>query len=199
VQVFFTIGLAMRSSGERLQPLQFGALALAVAGIAVIGAHTGASASVVGLVLVILAALAWAAGNIVARQAGRVNMLAYVVWASLFSVPPLLLLSLLLEGPRAIVAGLHAAGVATWAVVLWQSVGNTLFGYTAWGWLLARHEAGTIVPMSLLVPVFGMAASAFWLGEPLPAWKLLAAALVMAGLALNLLAPRWRAACAALT
>jgi O-acetylserine/cysteine efflux transporter len=199
VQVFFTIGLAMRSSGERLQPLQFGALALAVAGIAVIGAHTGASASVVGLVLVILAALAWAAGNIVARQAGRVNMLAYVVWASLFSVPPLLLLSLLLEGPRAIVAGLHAAGVATWAVVLWQSVGNTLFGYTAWGWLLARHEAGTIVPMSLLVPVFGMAASAFWLGEPLPAWKLLAAALVMAGLALNLLAPRWRAARAALT
>jgi O-acetylserine/cysteine efflux transporter len=199
VQVFFTIGLAMRSSGERLQPLQFGALALAVAGIAVIGAHTGASASVLGLVLVILAALAWAAGNIVARQAGRVNMLAYVVWASLFSVPPLLLLSLLLEGPRAIVAGLHAAGVATWAVVLWQSVGNTLFGYTAWGWLLARHEAGTIVPMSLLVPVFGMAASAFWLGEPLPAWKLLAAALVMAGLALNLLAPRWRAARAALT
>jgi O-acetylserine/cysteine efflux transporter len=78
-------------------------------------------------------------------------------------------------------------------------VGNTLFGCTAWGWLLARHEAGTIVPMSLLVPVFGMAASAFWLGEPLPAWKLLAAALVMAGLALNLLAPRWRAARAALT
>ena len=29
--------------------------------------------------------------------------------------------------------------------------------------------------------------------EPLPAWKLLAAALVMAGLAINLLWPRWRA------
>jgi O-acetylserine/cysteine efflux transporter len=39
-----------------------------------------------------------------------------------------------------------------------------------------------------------MGASAFWLGEPLPAWKLVAAALVIGGLALNLLWPRWRAA-----
>jgi O-acetylserine/cysteine efflux transporter len=39
-----------------------------------------------------------------------------------------------------------------------------------------------------------MGASAWWLGEPLPAWKLLAAALVMAGLAINLFWPRWRAA-----
>jgi len=82
----------------------------------------------------------------------------------------------------------------TWASVLWQSVGNTLFGYAAWGWLLARHPAATITPMALLVPVFGMAASSWWLGESLPAWKLIAAGLVMAGLALNLLWPRLRRA-----
>jgi O-acetylserine/cysteine efflux transporter len=46
--------------------------------------------------------------------------------------------------------------------------------------------------MALLVPVFGMSASAFLLAEPLPAWKLIAAALVMAGLAVNLLWPRLR-------
>jgi len=39
------------------------------------------------------------------------------------------------------------------------------------------------------VPVFGMSASAWWLGEALPAWKLIAAGLVIAGLALNLLGP----------
>jgi O-acetylserine/cysteine efflux transporter len=44
--------------------------------------------------------------------------------------------------------------------------------------------------MALLVPVFGMGASALWLAEPLPGWKLGAAALVVAGLALNLLGPR---------
>jgi O-acetylserine/cysteine efflux transporter len=76
--------------------------------------------------------------------------------------------------------------------VAWQSWGNTLFGYAAWGWLLARHPAATITPMALLVPVFGMSASALLLAEPLPAWKLIAAALVMAGLAVNLLWPRLR-------
>jgi O-acetylserine/cysteine efflux transporter len=47
--------------------------------------------------------------------------------------------------------------------------------------------------MALLVPVFGMAASALWLGEPLPPWKLAAAALIMSGLALNLAWPALRA------
>jgi O-acetylserine/cysteine efflux transporter len=49
-----------------------------------------------------------------------------------------------------------------------------------------------------LVPVFGMGASALMLAEPLPPWKLLAAALVLCGLALNLLWPRLRAAALAL-
>ena len=74
--------------------------------------------------------------------------------------------------------------------MVWQSWGNTLFGYVAWGWLLARHPAATVTPMALLVPVFGMGASALLLGEALPGWKLLSAALVMAGLALNLFWPR---------
>jgi O-acetylserine/cysteine efflux transporter len=74
-------------------------------------------------------------------------------------------------------------------VVLWQSVGNTMFGYGCWAFLLRRYPAATITPMSLLVPVFGFGASAFWLGEPLQGWKIAAALLVMAGLAVNLL---WR-------
>ncbi len=191
-QVFFTIGLAMRFARERVQPYQLAALALALAGIGVIAAHTDASTTVLGLVLVLLAAFSWAAGNLVARRAVGANMLAYVVWASLFSVPPLLALSLLFEGPAAIAQGLRTADAGTWAAVLWQSVGNTLFGYAAWAWLLARHPAATVSPMALLVPVFGLGASAWWLGEPLPAWKLGAALLVMAGLALNLWWPRWR-------
>ena len=47
--------------------------------------------------------------------------------------------------------------------------------------------------MALLVPLFGMGGSALMLGEGLPAWKLAAAALVMGGLALNLLWPHLRA------
>ena len=77
-------------------------------------------------------------------------------------------LSLLLEGPAAIAAGLARATPLTWAAVLWQSVGNTMFGYACWAWLLSRYPAATIAPVSLLVPVFGFAASALLLHEPMP-------------------------------
>ena len=188
-QVFFTIGLAMAFSGERVRLFQIAALLMATAGVAVILAHGDASATPLGLGLVLLAAISWAGGNHVAKVSGATNMLAFVVWASLFSVPPLLAGSLILEGWPAITSALSHAGPEAWAAVLWQSVGNTMFGYAAWGWLLGRHPAATITPTAMLVPVFGMAASALLLGEALPLWKLGAAALVIGGLAINVLWP----------
>jgi O-acetylserine/cysteine efflux transporter len=189
VQVFFTIGLAMAATGERVRLFQIAALVLATAGIGVILSHSDRTTTPLGLALVILAAMGWAGGNHVAKLSGRVNMLAYVVWASLFSVPPLVVMSLIMEGWPTVREALVTASPAAWAAVAWQSVGNTLFGYAAWGWLLARHPAATITPMALLVPVFGMGASALLLGETMPFWKIGAATLVMAGLALNILWP----------
>jgi O-acetylserine/cysteine efflux transporter len=189
IQVIFTIGLAMLLTGERVRPFQWVAVLLACAGIGVIGLHAHGAVTPLGLVMVIGAALAWAGGNVVARQNGQINMLAYVVWASPFSLPPLLALSLLIEGWPAISGAIHEAGPVAWFAVLWQSVGNTMFGYAVWAWLLARHPAASISPIALLVPVFGMAASAWWLNEPLPLWKLAAAALVLCGLGLNFFWP----------
>ena len=190
-QVFFTIGLAALATGERFKPLQFGALALALAGMGVIALHLEASVTALGLALVLVAAMSWALGNLVVRGAGRaVDMLGFMVWSSLFALPPLLLMSLFFEGWPAMQAGVLNASPAAWLAVAWQAIGNTLFGYAAWGWLLNRHPAATITPMALLVPVFGFSASAWWLGESLPGWKLGAAALVMTGLLLNLLAAR---------
>jgi O-acetylserine/cysteine efflux transporter len=192
VQVFFTIGLALLMAGETLRRVQWLALALAASGLAVIVTHTDGSTTALGLGLVMLAALSWAGGNLVSRAAGRINMVAYVVWSSLFAVPPLAALALWVEGWDALLAGVLQADVAAWAAVAWQAWGNSIFGYAAWGWLLSRYSAATITPMALLVPLFGMGSSAWWLGESLPAWKLAAAALVMGGLALNLLWPWWR-------
>jgi O-acetylserine/cysteine efflux transporter len=190
-QVFFTIGLAMLMTGERARPFQIAATLVAAAGLVVIAVHTGGHTSLAGVLLVLGAALAWALGNAVSRAAGRVNMLAYMAWSSLFAVPPLLALSLALDGWPNITAGLRGADWLTWAAVLWQAAGNNLFGYGVWAWLLARYPVGAVSPLSLLVPVFGMGTSALVLDEPMPAWKLLATALVLGGLALNLLWPRW--------
>ncbi|MDP3660626.1 EamA family transporter [Phenylobacterium sp.] len=192
-QVFLTVGLAAVLAREKVRGFQFAALAFALAGLVLIAMFGGQSATPKGLVLVLLAALSWAASNIVVKRAGQVNMLAYVVWGSLFSAPPLIACSFALEGWPAIAAGFRDADLVTWLAVIWQAVGNTLFGYAAWGWLLGRYPAASVTPMALLVPVFGMGSSALLLGEPLQSWKLIAAALVVAGLAINMLWPLWTA------
>ncbi len=193
-QVFITVVLAAQLRHERLVVLQLAGLALASGGIALIGwvgLHaTDTTVTLWGLLLVLGAASCWSIANLVSRAIGRIDMLGFIVWSSVFAVPPLLLLCLLFEGTDAIAGALLHAGPAAWMAVAWQAAGNTLFGFGVWGWLLARHPAATITPMALLVPVFGMGASALVLAEPLPAWKLGAAVLVLGGLGLNLLAGR---------
>ncbi len=191
-QVFFTIGLSMWLTGERLQWFQGVALALASAGLVIILVNANGSATPLGLMLVLGAALAWASGNMISRAAGKVDQLAYVVWASLFAIPPLLGFALIFEGWPAMARGVAEANALTWAAVIWQAVGNTMFGYGVWGWLLARHPASLVAPMAMLVPIFGMGASTLLLGEPLQAWKIAAALLVLSGLALSMLWPRFR-------
>jgi len=192
MQVFFTIGLSLWLMGERVRPYQLLGLLLAVSGLGIIGLHLDASVTLAGVALVLCAGFCWACANLVVKQAGQVNMLHFMVWSSVYAVPPLLLLSLWTEGPAAIGTALSNAGPIIWASVLWQAVGNTLFGYGAWNWLLARHPAAAVTPMALLVPVFGMGSSALMLGEALPGWKLGACALVLAGLATIVLWPRLR-------
>lgn len=193
LQVFFTIGLSLLLLKERVRGFQVAGLLMALGGLLLIALNLGAQASWLGLGLVLAAAFFWACANLVAKSAGRVNMLHFVVWSSAFAVPPLLLISLLTEGPTAIGHALQAASAATWATVLWQALGNSLFGYGAWNWLLSRHPAATVTPMALLVPLFGMGASALLLGEAMPGWKLGACALVLGGLALIVLWPRLQA------
>jgi O-acetylserine/cysteine efflux transporter len=194
-QVFFTIILAAALYRERLKALQWPAFALAIGGLAIVATHVSAGTGVtlLGIALVTAAAVSWAAGNLVARAAGRVDALGFMVWCSPFAAVPLWAIALLQGGPAEVGDSLARADAGAWVAVAWQSIGNTLFGYGAWNWLLARHPASTVTPSALLVPVFGMGASALALHEGLPGWKLGAAALVMGGLLLNLLATRRKA------
>lgn len=193
-QVFFTIGLSLVLLKEWVRGFQVLGLLLALAGLAVIALHLNAAVvTLLGLGLVLCAAFFWACANLVVKSLGPVNMLRFMVWSSAFAVPPLLAIAWFVEGPTLMQSALTQATPLVWASVLWQALGNTLFGYGVWNWLLARHPAATVAPLALLVPVFGMGASALSLGESLPGWKLGAAALVLSGLAVIVLWPRLQA------
>lgn len=189
-QVFFTIGFAMLFASERMRLYQAVAVGVALIGLVIIALHTDSSTTFLGLGLVVFAGFSWGIANTVSRRAGSINMLAYVVWASAFSIPPLLLMAFVFEGGwEPLSASMASAPLGAWAGVFWQSWANTMFGYAAWGWLLSKHPAAVVAPAPLLVPIFGMGASAYFLSEPLPLWKVMAAGLVITGLMVNLFWP----------
>ncbi len=192
-QVFFTIGFAMYFAKEGLRRYQVVAVLVAMTGLGIIALHTDASTTFLGLALVVFTGFSWGVANTASRRAGAINMLSYVVWASAFAIPPLFAISFLFEGGWGHLShSIEAAPVGAWAGVLWQSWGNTIFGYSAWAWLLSKHPAAVVAPAPLLVPIFGMGASAYFLSESLPLWKMFAAGLVIAGLVVNLFWPSLR-------
>jgi len=190
MQVFFTILLAVVILGESIKLSQIAALIVCFLGLALIISFTDGQTTLIGVAVTLVAAMSWACGNLIVKNAGNVNILAFLVWSSMFSVPPLALAAWYLEGVESIVQSLSQASWKGWSVVLWQSIGNTLIGYGLWNMLLSRYSAAVVTPWALLVPVFGMSASALLLSEPMPWWKLLAMALICSGLALNMFSNR---------
>lgn len=185
MQAFFTVLLAALLLRERIGLHSVLALAIAAAGLGLIGVEAGAGATPTGIVLILFAALSWAGCNVIARASGATDMLAYVAWSCVFAVPPLLVLSLMVEGPDAFLDVFRHPSPGVAGVVIWQAAANTLFGYAVWNRLLARYQAASVAPLTLLVPVVTAVLAAVLLGEALQAWKIAACALVLLGLAVN--------------
>lgn len=189
LQVFFTILFAWMLLGERPRPAQLVGAGLAFAGIALIGAERLGGASFGPLLLVIAAAAFWGAGNIVGKVAGRIDMLAFTAWSSLVAPVPLILASAWLDGPAALLPLVHPSLRLALSVAA-LSYAGTVFGYGLWSRLLAHHPAAAVTPFALLVPIVGMIAGWMAFDEPLDAFELWGAVLVMAGLAVNIFGDR---------
>lgn len=190
VQVFFTIILSALLFSEKVKRIQWFALLLAACGVIVIILNTDGQTTVIGLATVIFAAASWAAGNIVVKTSQPEDIIGFMVWSSVFAIPPLFVFSLYFEGQGNALFAVRDASLTAWAVILWQTIGNTLIGYGLWNYLLKRFHAADVTPWALMVPVFGLGASYLLLDEPLQNWKLIAAAMIIFGLLINIYALR---------
>jgi O-acetylserine/cysteine efflux transporter len=191
VQVFFTIGLGVLFLDDRLRRQNIVGAFAAALGVGVLGVHklrTGAESTFIGLLLVLAAALAWAAGNIVAKRAAReheADMFGLVVWSSLVPPLPLAAASYFFEGGPAALHAVMSASALAWGCIVFLAYVATLFGFASWARLLHRYPTALISPFALLIPVSGLASGAFFLGESLAPLQALGAALVLAGLIVN--------------
>ena len=192
LQAFFTIALAWWLLHEHARATQLIGAGIALSGMGIVAWHLDTRSTLVGLLLVMGAGLSWAVANILSKRMGRVQHLALAVWGSLIAVPPLLMASALIEGPRVIWQALHALTLESSLAVLFQYYPNTLLGFGVWSMLMRRYPAAQVAPFSLLVPVAGMLSASIVLNESLQTWKIAAGALVLSGLAVNHFAGRLR-------
>ncbi|HEX3776430.1 MAG TPA: EamA family transporter [Polyangiaceae bacterium] len=189
-QAFFTALLASFFLGERFALHSALGLLVASLGLVLIGAQQNRPGAwgghfTLGLAMLVTAAAMWAAANILARRIGNVGSLNLLIWSSLVSPLPLLLLSFVLEGSRAMLRALGSLSWLSVGALAYLVVLSTLVGYGAWNHLIVKHSASRVAPFSMLVPIFGISSSALFLGEHFSAWHAVAAALVGTGLALD--------------
>ena len=190
----FTVLLGAVLLRERLTGRQVVGLVVAVAGLGVIALHRSQVAALVPVLLTLGAALGWAIGNICSRQARAPKPLHLTLWMSVVPLVPLLVLSLLFEGPRRDWAALRTT--LTWDALpsllglLYIVVIATLVGYGLWNTLLARHPSNVVAPFVMLVPVTGILSSWLFLGEVPNVVELVAGVLVIGGVLYGSRSPR---------
>lgn len=190
----FTVLLAALFFRERITPIRLCGIAIAIAGLAVVGAQRSEYAAILPFLLTLAGALGWAIGNISNRQARTTEPFRFMLWMTVVPPIPLFALSLVFEGTDRIGAAFGAAvtptGVLPILGLLYTVIVATVVASGIWTWLMSRHPAGVVAPFSLLVPVVGIPTAWLVFTEPVLPGELLGAVLVVAGVFLGTLAHR---------
>ena len=165
--MIFTIVIAAGVLRERPTRAQVGGVVVGSAGLVVVGFGRGGDVPAMALGLCVLGALSWGIGNVISRSAGVVGGLSLVVWSAMVVPVPVLLLSLVVDGPAAVADGFAAFGWQAALSTLYTAGLASLVGYAIFNSLLARNESAYVVPWVLLAPVVAMA-SAYLLLDQVP-------------------------------
>ncbi|WP_084530470.1 EamA family transporter [Nocardia miyunensis] len=188
----FTVLLGSLFLRERLRAIQILGLVAAVAGMALIGWDRARYAPVLPVLLTLAGGLGWAFGNIGSRLAAaggesgrKADPLHLTLWVAVVPPIPLFAMSLLVEGPssgsRALLASFSGTGWPALAALAYTAILATVVGSGLWTYLMSRYPAGAVAPLSLMVPVVGIASSWLFLGERPTALSLVGGLIVIGG------------------
>lgn len=158
----------------------------------------GQHVAMLGFMLTLAAAFSWACGNIfnkkIMSHSTRPAVMSLVIWSALIPIIPFFVASLILDGSATMIHSLVTIDMTTILSLMYLAFVATIVGYGIWGTLLGRYETWRVAPLSLLVPVVGLASAALLLDERLTGLQFFGAVLIMTGLYINVFGLRWRKA-----
>jgi O-acetylserine/cysteine efflux transporter len=111
-------------------------------------------------------------------------------WLCLVAAIPLLVLTLLTDGPQATAHALWQMSLTGLVSMLFVGAISTCVAYWLWGRLLRDYTAAQVVPFALLVPFVGAGASSLVFGERFGPLRLSGMVIVVCGIAIMLLSKR---------
>ncbi len=192
----FTVILAGVFLRERLSRRQAIGIGVAVLGLAAIAVHRAQVAALLPVVLTLCGAMGWAIGNVCSRQARAPKPLHLTLWMSVVPPIPMIIVSLLVEGPRrighALATTFQAGALPALFGLLYVVLIATIVGYGIWTTLMSRYPSSVVAPFSMLVPVVGVLASWLIFDERPDPTELIAGVAVIGGVLFASRTPRIR-------
>ncbi|MEC4090093.1 EamA family transporter [Pseudoalteromonas rubra] len=188
-QVVFTIVLSALVLKEQASRFQIVGAVIACGGFGMFFMSQTGSVTLLGIALILCAALSWAVSNLIMKQLQQVNLLHFMVWVSVVVPLPLFALSYYLENDTPINLVLSSSG-QTWLALLYVGPVSTLLAFALWGWLLGRHRAAAVTPFALLIPLVGIVSASVILNEQVDTFELIGGAVILCGLTFSVLGER---------
>jgi len=165
---------------DRLGWVRASGMGMAFIGAALLAGEPGGGTPV-AITALLFSAMCWAGSNILIKRMAGVHPLTIIGWLSLLAVPPLTLLSLLVETDQ--LAAIASADWKTWSALAYIVLASSLLAYYLWYRLIARLQVNQVVPFTLLGPVIGVAAGILILDEAFTLYKAAGGLLTILGVA----------------
>ncbi len=183
LQVPFAAILAAIFFGDRMRWRRISGMAIAFAGVVLIAGEPRLHGDMLPLLLVIGAACTWAGANIMIKRLGDdVSVFGLNGWVALLAAPQLALLSWAAETDP--LGAILSAGWPLWASIAFQSLLVTVFGYGVWYYCMRRYPVNQVMPLTLLVPLFGVMSGVIYFDDRLTLPMLIGGLCTIAGVAI---------------
>ena len=178
---FWVILLAWPILGERIRGVEWLAVMLAFAGLALIVAVDAVGANLWSSILAVVSGIAWAGSAIITRIMRRdpdFDVLSVTTWQMIYGVGPLIIVSILV--PSSPIQWTHVFIAALLYNILLVSV----IAFLLWFYILERVQAGMATMGTLVTPVLAIVSAAIQLGEIPSLREALGIILILSGIGL---------------
>ena len=178
---FWTILLAWPILGERIRGLEWLAVILAFAGLALIIAVDAVGANLWASILAVIAGISWAGSAIITRIMRRdpeFDVLSATTWQMIYGTVPLIIISILMPSPPIQWTPVFIAAL------LYNIILVCVIAFLLWFYVLEKLQAGMATMGTLVTPVLALIFARIQLGEIPSSREGLGIILILSGIGL---------------